>query len=345
MKAVPKTHPAELVEPPLPEARTRRMWDAVDARLHRRSPNRGPWLLASAGAFAVAAALLLMFLGQSTHSMVAQTNIQRAAEVVATDEADRVLRFANGSAVALEPKTRVTMLGNGPEIRLRLERGGVNCTVQQSTKPLVIESAGVVASLGPGVHRVRLAEPRSLSVETLSGSATVQQESRPPVSLEAGDRWTEVGVTRVAGWVSSEPSAPEEPLPLAPKALPKPDPEDAQRIFARGEAARLEGRSAVAAHAFEELYRTFPRDQRAPLAALEAGRLHLRGTGDLSAALAGLSFARATAREPFREDAHAAQVEALERLGRRETCQAAREDFVGTYPSSPHRDKVAARCP
>jgi len=100
----------------------------------------------------------------------------------------------------------------------------------------------------------------------------------------------------------------------------------------------------VAASAFEDLFRVHPEDRRAAIAALEAGRLRMRGD-ELKEARTDLAFAKSHAAEPFREDAHASEVECLARLGQRAACQAAREEFLGRYPQSPHLEKVASRCP
>ncbi len=353
MKVVPKKHRAEFVEPPLSDARERRMWNEIDARLQQRRHVRTRWLAPTFAAVVLVAAALLLVLRAPLGTPLDKP-VATAAEVVVSGETDQILSFADGSSLALHPHTELVMLAVSEQrVHVRLERGGVGCTVRDgsSAPAFTLEAGTTRVALEPGHYEIARASDGigSVHVEAQRGRASVRTaEGALVATLNAGEHWSEAEVSRVAGWVSAPASA-AAPLPSAPPPPkpepPKPPPSDASQIFARGERARLEGQSDEAAQAFDQLYRTFPADPRAPIAALESGRLHLRGTGNLRSAVSALTFARANAQEPFREDAHAGLVEALARSGQVGACQSSRDDFLAAYPKSPHRDKVAARCP
>lgn len=349
MKIVRNEQRSSYVEPPLDAARSEKMWASIEARQHGvRVPMRVGSRVAAL--VAVAAALLLVVWGlsrqgtqpQASESSTPPPNAEPA--VISTGDGNQVLAFDNGTSLSLGAHTRVTVLdANGARPRARLERGVVVCKVQSS--PFELETGDAVTWLEPGEHEVQADAARLVRIEARSGSASVRGADGGLVaSLQSGQVWSEIGVSRTAGWVTSEsaPAASKSKIATTPPRE-APSAEEASQIFARAESARLAGQNADAAAAFEQLVREHPADARAPIAALEAGRLRLRG-GNAGLAASNFGFAKSRAADPFREDAHAGQVEALEQLGRLEACQRARDEFVQRYPDSPHAAKVSARC-
>jgi hypothetical protein len=118
-----------------------------------------------------------------------------------------------------------------------------------------------------------------------------------------------------------------------------------KKLFLLGEVARAAGRLREAARAFDALRTKHRGDGRAALAAFELGRLQLDSLGN--AAAAAESFADAIALSPgapFREDAEARRVQALERSGANLACVRARDDYLARYASGPHAPVVRRAC-
>jgi tetratricopeptide (TPR) repeat protein len=111
------------------------------------------------------------------------------------------------------------------------------------------------------------------------------------------------------------------------------------------DAARLSGRPAEAARAFDRLLRAHRGDPRAGLAALELGRLRMDNLGDPAGALEAFSDAVALAKSgAVREDAEARRVQALERLGDIARCVRARDAYLERFPGGIHASSIRRRC-
>jgi hypothetical protein len=112
----------------------------------------------------------------------------------------------------------------------------------------------------------------------------------------------------------------------------------AKSLLAEGMAARQAGNARAAAQAFDTLRTRFPRDPRAPLAALELGRIRMDQLGDPRGALEALQGVAG-------EDAEARVVILLDRLGEVGRCHTAKDAFISRYPASIHLSSIRARCP
>jgi TolA-binding protein len=203
---------------------------------------------------------------------------------------------------------------------VRVERGAVE--VRE-------EGRALVATLKPG----QAWESRALDddarndrdTEALPGSGP----SSPPASARA-----------------APPLPPLPPLPTSSNPAPTRGAELSPRaLFERADAARLAGRHADAAAEFERFCRRFPGDPRAGLAAYELGRIRLGSLGDPRGAVEAFTIVLARDEgDPFREDAEAGRVEALDDLGDPAACKRARDAFRARYPSSPHAGRLARLC-
>jgi transmembrane sensor len=119
----------------------------------------------------------------------------------------------------------------------------------------------------------------------------------------------------------------------------------ARRLLELADAARLSGRPAEAARAFDLLRRNHRGDSRAGLAALELGRLRMDSLGDPSGALEAFSDAAALARSSsVSEDAEARRVQALERLGDFKGCVRAQSSYLKRFPDGIHAASIRRRC-
>jgi transmembrane sensor len=163
------------------------------------------------------------------------------------------------------------------------------------------------------------------------------------IEVGAGERWSH-GEPRpepppVPVVSAPAASATNQPAPPAPRA------ETAAEIFNRAQSARLAGRSAEAARAYDILRTRHRTDARAGLAAFELGRIRLDDLGDPAGAAD--AFADAIVLAPnasYREDAEARRVEAYDRMHDTVRCKTARDDYLARYPSGVFRASVTKRC-
>ncbi len=175
-----------------------------------------------------------------------------------------------------------------------------------------------------------LPDPSSTKPSTLSAAASTSVNG-PPIAPAALSSTTSTSVT---------PSA-----TVVPKASDT-TPTDAAGWYALADEARLAGRQKEAADAFHHVYMDFPGDPRAGVAAYELGRIRLDSLGDpAGAAEAFASAIQLAPAAPFRENAEARRVEALERSGQVSLCQAARARFLADHPASTLGSLVTKRCP
>jgi len=118
-----------------------------------------------------------------------------------------------------------------------------------------------------------------------------------------------------------------------------------EKLFLLGETARGAGHLRDAERAFDTLRTRHRGDARAGLAAFELGRLRLDGLGKASGAAQAFGDAIALAPgAPFREDAEARRVQALEASGAAGACAQARDAYLARYPSGAHAAVVRSRC-
>lgn len=118
-----------------------------------------------------------------------------------------------------------------------------------------------------------------------------------------------------------------------------------EKLFRLAQLARSSGHARDAARAFDALRRRHRGDARAGLAAFELGRMRLDSFGQPAAAAEALADAIALAPgAPFRQDAEARRVQALEASGARAACAAARDAYLARYPSGPQAAVVRGRC-
>lgn len=119
----------------------------------------------------------------------------------------------------------------------------------------------------------------------------------------------------------------------------------AEKLFRLAEVARAAGHLKEAARAFDAVRRRHRGDARAALAAFELGRMRQDAFGDAGGAAEALGDAMVLApNAPFREDAEARRVAALDASGARGACRAAREAYLSRWPSGAHAAMVRARC-
>lgn len=335
MKVVPKNDRASYVEPSLPDERLDRIWMQIASKQDGpRVPLRAVWLAAALAACVV----LLLTLRPNVTLRAKEVAVTRSAPAERVEpkpsqlggEHEEIITFADGSVLTLRAHAQLTVKDSSRErTHLRLDRGAMHCTV--AANGLRLDAGELAIELGAGEHDVERAAA-GVTVKTHIGSGEVRDGNGTSIAhLDPGVTWSEAVSSRTAGFHTVVPKPSVAPI----------DP--AQEAFARAERSRLDGERMRAADEYEQFYRAFGGDRRAGLAALEAARLRLRN-GELERARQDFTFAKSHTAEPFREDAHAGWIETLAALGDA-SCANARDEFLTRYPQSPHREKVAKRCP
>ena len=120
----------------------------------------------------------------------------------------------------------------------------------------------------------------------------------------------------------------------------------ARALFESANQARRAGDLGRAASLYRELVRRYPGDGRAQVAALELGRLEMDGKGDLGAAEGALKAASSTgAGGAMHEDSLARLVDLYAAKGDGAACRRARDQYLASYPSGVHAQRVRGACP
>jgi transmembrane sensor len=334
-------------------ARLARQWSAVSSALAKRPGRRFFVVLAPAAlALLLTIALLIARPWQSGHtgSVVATTG--RASQVTVLPDGSRIT-LSSGAELALESATR-------ERVHVILGAGAIDLDVTHvAGRPFVVSAAGHDVTVLGTAFSVKLAEvdgERTLAVEVTRGRVRVTGPTGEHV-LEAGQAWS----ARVGETAGAEPApvaspttaeaADDAPSP-APVAEPSARPaapavpvEGPRELLARATDARSKGKPRDAAVALDTLRKRYRSDARAGLAAFELGRVRMDALADPAGAAEAFADAIALAPSaPFREDAEARRVEALDALPDRSRCEHARDAYLTRYPSGLHTKQIALRC-
>lgn len=363
----------EHVQPPIDDARLARQWSNISKRLERRP--RGRLLFFTVGpALVIAAAVIALAVARPWQSSSPTVSVAAPAGT----QSEMVL--ADGSRINVAPSSHVSFVHASRErVHLFLDAGSVECDVTHvEGRPFVVTAAGHDVTVLGTMFTVSIAPrgPQSqLSVSVRRGRVRVSGPTGEHV-LDAGQSWsatidpqsvpsapTASASPAVAPIASASPAvaptasvattaAPEEPA-LPPDPTPRPSPsatstsvvEGPRELLSRATDARAQGRPRDAAAAFDALRKKHRTDARAGLAAFELGRLRLDALGDPAGAVEALSDAIALSpTAPFREDAEARRVEALDALPDRARCENARDAYLSRYPAGLHAKRIAQRC-
>lgn len=317
------------LKPELDRARIARQWAAIEAA---SSPRRArAWWLVPVVAIAIA--------------IVALVVIRRPREApltaMAPAAAPTAFEVGGGAHVLGEPGADLVVGPNRVEVR----SGAVELDVPHDPSRRFVVIAGAVTIVDVGTRfRVEVEPGRAVRVLVHEGAVRIEQDGRTPAELRAGESWSSTIKEKEpepAVVKSAETSASARAVPPR-KPTPR---EEAKRLFETGDAARLSGHPEEAARAFDALRARFRDDPSAGLAAMELGRLRQDVLHDPKGAEEAFRDAIALApAAPFREDAEARRVAALEASGDRVGCAEARAGYLARYPSGLHAPSVSRRC-
>lgn len=341
------------VTPKLDEARLARQRDAIAARIDSRKRARWLLLLAPVVCAAAVVLLLLSFRGSRESSATVGTVVQ------APSGEPLSMTLLDGSHVVLDPAAQLSLMSLLPrDIRLELNRGGIDLDVtHQEDRAFVVVAAGYeVRVLGTrfAVRLLPAGEEPTLEVKVLRGRVRVTRIGEPADLrvLGAGETWsTALGpISKVDEPPSTLPAVGAEPPPSASPsasvAAPPPSARiGAKELWSQAEAARASKRFRDEALALDTLRLRHRSDPRAGLAAFELGRLRQDTLHDPAGAAEAFGDAIVLAPSgPFREDAEARRIEALDTAGRRDQCSEAKAAFLARYPAGIHRQRVSVMC-
>lgn len=346
---------AEHLSPTVDTARLERQWANIATRSLGRSPGRRiSFRFAMAGAVAIA---LIVFAVTWMGARPTATTVTDR-ETIVMPEGSRVsvargadvrVQKATGESVELSVQSGIAEFdvthvagrsfvvhGGGYDAIVIGTRFSVGVDQARRTAMISVKE-GRVRVVGHGTDRVVSAgETWSGPIEAAPPAVTVPPSASAalPTPIDADDRATSAD----AGSVEIVPSASPARIAQAPIEGPK-------ELLARATTARQEGRPRDAAAAFDALRRRHRSDARAGLAAFELGRIRLDSLSDPAGAAEAFADAVVLAPDaPFREDAEARRVEALDRVGDTARCEAARAGYLARYPTGIHARQVAGRC-
>ncbi len=372
--------PSRFFHTPLGEERRERNWRAIAERLPAQQRRPQPRYRALAAAAVVSLVLVLFAMPLFRRPAGA---IDGA--VLETGAGERQsLELGDGSHLVLEPSTKLRLERvSGREIRLKVEAGEVYADVtHKADRPFSVVAGPVEVHVVGTKFRVQHHPADGNVVVSVSEGrvALTRSDGEPvPNTLGAGETWSSEAIRVSAAARSTMADASTSPSvePSGARTAARPPvvskrfrelwrdgqfvaawaeipPSDfdailstagPQDLFAIGESARMSAHPHSAARAFDALRRRFRSDARAPLAALELGRLRLN---ELDSPLeAKEAFEDAIRLDPtgaFREDAEARLVEALEAAGLVDECIEARERYLAAHPGGLHERMVKRRC-
>jgi TolA-binding protein len=354
-------HVSEFVRPEVVELRLNRMWAQIAAADARRTMRPRVWMLGSVGAMGVLAVAVAVFALTRPHL----APLQPASEFASADAA-RTAILSDGSTIELAAQSSLRLESEAPEqTRVQLRAGAATFEVaRRPTRQFFVEAGDVRIRVVGTRFTVRHDALRT-QVRVDRGIVEVSFADQK-VQLVAGQTWSSpllpVAPTEAALVPSPEQEEEDEVLP--PSKVPAvklrgkgakaksravepaaPLPPTASELFQAAIAARREGKVAEAAAGFERFLATFGTDARAPVAALELGRIRMDLLHDVPAALEALQ--RSLALDPaagFREEALSRLVRGYDELGNRTRCREARSAYLGAFPSGAYATSVRARC-
>lgn len=353
--------PASYVRPDLSEARIERQWRAFSSRLAKR-PSRPKKLVL--GIFATAIAGLAVIISVRWGARVSPA----PAEGMVIDLAEaggRLIHLIDGSRIEMQSPTRLEVVALRPDrVHLTVVRGAVAFDVTQVPGRVFSVTVRDFEVVVKGTRfRVHVSDHARDSIEVHVDRGQVEIRPRgqtiPLRRLGAGESWTNTFTSSTSSTSSEAPrpageaAGPAQTVrvsaaqPIRAQPRPRIDarPLAARRLFEMAEKARWAGDPRLEADAFDALRHRFRDDPRAGLAAFQVGRLRLDSLGDPAGALEALNDAIALSPgAPFREDAEAKLVRALDAMGDGARCRRAREAYLARYPEGAHAAAMMSRC-
>jgi len=325
----------EWIETDTSDVRASLLWNRVRARTKPPRERSKRTRLAAGALVGVAAAAAIAFF------VARRTAVDHSPSQTVMYDDTGAMMLADGSRVRLRDSANVRVEHVGDRIELTLVRGTAEFDVVHVPGRQFLVHAERADIVDVGTRFVVTREASSTRVEVLVGSVEVRDPrgALPPRTIAAGESWSNgIAVEAPSSSTSAALPAPSVTVsvqrqPASPKAL-----------LEAADTARVAGRSRDAAALLDEVRRHHRGDPRAGLAAFQLGRLRLDTLNDAAGAVEAFDDTIALApNAPFREDAEARRVDALERA-RDPRCREAKDAYLARYPKGVHVAEVNARC-
>jgi transmembrane sensor len=332
------------ITPEVDEARLARQRSAINERVAAAKGKKARWLWALAPAVCAAVLAVLLLRPHSSSAVTAGTIVEAPAGTALP------MTLLDGSRVVLDPESRLGLMTLLPkEIRLELTHGALQLDVThvEGREFVVVASGYEVRVLGT-LFAVKIGAD-ALEVKVTRGRVRVTRIGDPSDLrvLSAGETWSSSLGAKAEAPASSEPppEAVPDPAPSATTPSATTPRIGAKELWSQAESARAAKRFQDEATALNSLRLRHRSDPRAGLAAFQLGRLRQDALHDPAGAAEAFADAIALAPNgPFREDAEARRVEALDAAGREALCSEAKSQFLARYPASIHRQRVSGMC-
>jgi hypothetical protein len=320
------------------DVRATLLWDRVRARTTSSPARRRRF---AAGALIAAAAASIVFFAARHAS---NGHLPNATQAVVYDE-NGAMTLADGSHVRLRDSARVRIEhADARKVEITLVQGTAEFDVVHVPGRDFVVHAERADVVDVGTRFVVTRDASATRVEVREGRVDVRDPSGvlPTRTIAAGESWSN-SITAVPAMAIEAPTAVESASANATSAPPRKT-LTPKELLEAADSARVAGRSREAAALLDEVRRHHRGDVRAALAAFQLGRLRLDTLSDPTGAVEAFDDTIALApNAPFREDAEARRVEALERA-RDPRCHESRETYLTRYPKGLHVVEVRARC-
>lgn len=303
--------------------------------------------------------------------------LQAGGATLRTVDDSMAVNLDDGSRLTLSAHSRIALRDTESEdVMLSLEEGTVRCDVSKDQRRLFSVVAGGVTVRVVGtkfsVERVLLDESENVRVDVGEGMVEVTGPDGVGKRLSAGESWS-IRVPRRAldsgtsdssassSDVSSSDVSPSDvssdregsttgedasaARPASGAQVAESARDRAAELFEAARARRNGGDAAGAARLYERFLAEHSADGRAPVAALELGRLRMDQLGDVAGAIGPLRQAAASSAGGLGDDALARLARAYASTGQVGACQKTKARYLSAFPGGVHVKRVRALCP
>ncbi|HEX6239833.1 MAG TPA: FecR domain-containing protein [Polyangiales bacterium] len=182
---------AEYVVPALSSSRVDAQWERISEQLPAQPTRRRGMPTWAWGLSALAVVALAWQVSRAPR--IAESVWE--GSVVASDEAPVNLTLSEGTSIALDPRSRVSLMHSEPtRVQVSLTGGAARFDVAKKRARRFSVQLGQVEVLVTGtqfrVERTRAAGGERVRVEVEEGSVEVHRKQLTPVVLHAGDHWS-----------------------------------------------------------------------------------------------------------------------------------------------------------
>jgi hypothetical protein len=318
-----------------------RQWQAVESRLGRRRVSW--WMWALAGVVAAGGIAIAWFAQSATiEPRVAPQEVVIAPPTLPPPLLPDVQQLADGSSLRERGAELVVRVDQPERVEIELHRGEIEMSVPQRGDRRVQITAGRFRIFVQHATLVAAYRAEELSIDVVAGSVLVDVDGKQH-ELSTGTWSSKQHVATTPERDSPRRPTPREPREPQPRTSP-PNETSMQLLADAGTALRRKDPSAAVV-LYDRVWKQFPDDPRAPVAALASGRIYLDELHQLEAAREAFTWVlETTVGSSLKEDALAQLVVTHDRRKDVARCAASRSRYLAEYPAGAYRTMVRQRC-